>query len=178
MRAPNRSSLALLAAVAALALAIVAVGCGGDGDNGDNSAGGGGGIYGGGGTKTTASGGGSGVVSVANNPKLGQILVDDKGMTLYLFEKDKGGKSSCSGACAATWPPLTTSGQPKPENGAKSSLISTTKRDDGTTQVVYNNWPLYTYVADQKPGDTTGHDLDQFGAEWYALTPAGVKAKD
>jgi predicted lipoprotein with Yx(FWY)xxD motif len=177
MRASNRS-FALLAAIAALALAIVAVGCGGDDNNGSASNGGGGIYGGGGGSSQTASSSGDGVVSVANNPKLGKILVDSKGMTLYLFKKDKGGKSSCSGACAEVWPPLTTSGAPKPQNGAEASLLSTTKRDDGSTQVVYNNWPLYTYVSDTKPGDAKGNDFEQFGAEWYALTPAGEKPKD
>jgi predicted lipoprotein with Yx(FWY)xxD motif len=175
MRAPSRSSFALVAIVA-LALAIVAVGCGSDDNDNGTSAGSGGSVYGGGSSaNTTAS---SGVVSVADNPKLGEILVDSKGFTLYNFEKDKGGKSSCFNACAAAWPPLTVSGEPKADGGAEASKLTTTERSDGSTQVVYNGWPLYTYEGDSKPGDTTGHDLDQFGAEWYALTPAGVKAKD
>jgi predicted lipoprotein with Yx(FWY)xxD motif len=179
MGAPNWSGLVLIAAIAALSLAIVATGCGDD--NGDGGDGGGGGIYGGGGTSaetTTASSGGSGVVSVADNPELGEILVDSKGFTLYNFEKDEGGESSCFNACAAAWPPYTVSGPPKAGSGAQASLLSTTKRSDGSTQVVYNDWPLYTYVGDSKPGDTTGNDVDQFGAEWYALTPAGEKPED
>ena len=171
MRAMKRA-LALPAALTLLALALVAAGCGGD----DNNSSSGGGVYGGGSSQTT--GGGGGVVSVADNSKLGKILVDSGGNTLYLFKKDKGGKSACSGACAQVWPPLTTSGQPKVQGGAKSSLVSTFKRDDGSTQVVYNNWPLYTYTGDSKPGDTNGNDFEQFGAEWYALTPAGEKPKD
>jgi predicted lipoprotein with Yx(FWY)xxD motif len=178
MGAWNRSALVLIAAIAALSLAIVAAGCGDD--NGDGSSGDGGGPYGGGGTsaETTASSDGSGVVSVADNPELGEILVDSKGFTLYNFEKDKGGESSCFNACAAAWPPYTVNRQPKAENGAQASLLSTTKRSDGSTQIVYNGWPLYTYVGDSKPGDTTGNDVDQFGAEWYALTPAGEKPED
>jgi predicted lipoprotein with Yx(FWY)xxD motif len=176
MRSANRSRLALLAAISTLALAIAAAGCGGD-DDGNGSAGGG--LYGGGATTAeTTNSGGSGAVSVADNAKLGEILVDSEGFTLYNFEKDKNGKSSCEGACAAAWPPYTVSGEPKAEDGAEASKLSTTRRSDGSTQVVYNGWPLYTYVGDSKPGDTTGHDLDQFGAEWYALTPAGVKARD
>jgi predicted lipoprotein with Yx(FWY)xxD motif len=182
MRAPNRSALALLVAIAAMAVALVAVGCGGD-DNENSSAGNGGGgsVYGGGGGGTDTSAAataGSGVVSVADNPKLGKILVDSRGFTLYNFEKDKGGKSSCFDACAAAWPPLIVSGEPKAQNGAEASKLSTTDRSDGGTQVVYNGWPLYTYEGDTKPGDTTGNDLEQFGAEWYALTPAGEKPKD
>jgi predicted lipoprotein with Yx(FWY)xxD motif len=93
-------------------------------------------------------------------------------MTLYLFEKDKGGKSACDGACASAWPPVLTSGKAMPGQGVKSSLLGTTTRSDGTTQVTYNNWPLYYYVADKAPGDTTGQNIDAFGAEWYVLDAA------
>jgi predicted lipoprotein with Yx(FWY)xxD motif len=183
MRSPNRSGLALAAAmITALALAIVAAGCGGDDNNGSN-AGGGDSVYGGGGstTSTTASsGGGAAVISVADNPKLGEILVDSKGITLYYFLKDKQGgtSSTCSGACASVWPPVTSSGAPKGEKGAQASKLGTIDRSDGSTEVTYNGWPLYTYVGDKKPGDTNGNDLEQFGAEWYALTPAGNKPED
>jgi predicted lipoprotein with Yx(FWY)xxD motif len=169
------------AAIAVLALAIVAAGCGSSNssNNSTSASGGGGGLYGGGSstTNTTASSGGAAaVVSVASNPKLGKILVDSKGMTLYYFEKDKKGgtSSSCSGACASVWPPVTTSGAPKGTSGAQASKLGTIKRSDGSTEVTYNGWPLYTYVSDTKPGDAKGNDLTQFGAQWYALTPAGV----
>jgi predicted lipoprotein with Yx(FWY)xxD motif len=184
MRLRIRSKLLVpTAAIAVLALAIIAAGCGSSSNNNSNSttaSGGGGGLYGGGGSSTTSttasSGGAAAVVSVANNPKLGKILVDSKGMTLYYFEKDKKGgtSSSCSGACASVWPPVTTSGAPKGTNGAQASKLGTIKRSDGSTEVTYNGWPLYTYVSDTKPGDAKGNDLKQFGATWYALTPAGV----
>ena len=162
-------------AALAAALVIAIAGCGGGDNSTTNGSASSGSAYGGGGatTSTPASSGSAGVVSVANNPKLGSILVDSGGMTLYYFEKDKGGKSACNGACASVWPPLQTSGTPQGEKGAKSSMLGTTKRTDGTEQVTYNNLPLYTYTGDSKPGDTNGNDLDQFGAEWYALTPAG-----
>jgi predicted lipoprotein with Yx(FWY)xxD motif len=176
MRSRIRSRLAL-AGTALATLAIVAAGCGGGDDNSTSA--GGGGAYGGGGTSAPASsGGGTGVVSVADNPKLGSILVDSKGNTLYYFLKDKNGKSSCYGACAGVWPPYTTSGSPKGEKGAQASKLGTTKRTDGSTEVTYNGFPLYTYTGDSKPGDTNGNDFEQFGAEWYALTPAGEKPKD
>lgn len=182
MRSAMRSWYLPVVAVAALAL--VAAGCGSSNDNSSSSGGGGsaGGVYGGGGSsKPTSStaGSGSGVVSVADNPKLAQILVDSKGNTLYYFEKDKQGgtSSTCSGACAQVWPPYTTSGTPKGQKGAVASKLGTIKRSDGTTEVTYNGWPLYTYAGDKKPGDTNGNNFEQFGAEWYALTPQGGKPK-
>jgi len=104
------------------------------------------------------------------------VLVDSEGLTLYYFEKDKGGKSACYGACASAWPPLTTSGAPRAMNGAQSSKLGTTERKDGTTQVTYAGWPLYTYIADKQPGEDNGTDVDAFGAPWYPLHPNGEKA--
>jgi predicted lipoprotein with Yx(FWY)xxD motif len=111
--------------------------------------------------------------------KLGKILVDGRSRTLYLFEKDKKGKSACSGTCAQNWPPLLTKGKPKAVSGVKSSLLGTTKRSDGTTQVTYNKHPLYTFVVDKnKPGSTKGEGLDAFGAEWYVLGTNGKKIEE
>jgi len=189
MRAPRSAALA----VAVAAVALVIAGCGGGNDTTASS---GGGPYGGsaGATDTTASSGGGGaygggggggattpaagaaVVSVADNAKLGPILVNSKGFTLYDFHKDKGGKSACYGACAKVWPPLT--GTPKAEKGAKASLLGTVKRTDGTTQVTYAGHPLYTYVGDSQPGQANGNDFSQFGAQWYALTPSGEEPAD
>ncbi|MDP9841501.1 hypothetical protein [Streptosporangium lutulentum] len=107
--------------------------------------------------------------------KIGKILVGEGGRTLYLFEKDKDGKSACSGPCAQAWPPFVTSEKPKAENGVKENLLGTVKRDDGETQVTYNGHPLYYYIKDQKAGDTTGNDVNGFGAEWYAVHPNGEK---
>jgi predicted lipoprotein with Yx(FWY)xxD motif len=106
---------------------------------------------------------------------LGRIVVDGKSHTLYLFQKDKHGKSACSGACAQNWPPLLTNGAPKAGPGAKSSLLGTTKRSDGTTQVTYNKHPLYTFVADNdKRGSTKGEGIDAFGAKWYVVAAKGT----
>ena len=110
---------------------------------------------------------------------LGSILVGSDGHTLYLFEQDTGGDAStCSGDCAAAWPPLTTKGKPKAGSGVDAAKLSTFKRDDGTTQVAYNGHPLYYYAEDEAPGDTNGNESDEFGAEWYALTAAGESAGD
>ncbi|TMR11565.1 hypothetical protein ETD86_35325 [Nonomuraea turkmeniaca] len=108
--------------------------------------------------------------------KIGKILVDGEGRTLYLFERDTEGKSTCYGGCAENWPPYLTDGEPTAEEGTKADLLSTTNRKDGSEQVVYGKWPLYYYHEDKKPGDTFGHDIDEFGAEWYALQADGKKA--
>ena len=114
------------------------------------------------------------VVSTAKT-SLGTIIVNSNGHTLYLFEKDRNGKSACSGQCATFWPPLITSGKPSITGGARASLIGTTKRADGRLQVTYNHHPLYTFAKDKKAGQTTGEGVDAFGAEWYVVSMAGSK---
>ena len=111
-------------------------------------------------------------LKIARTP-LGRILVDSRGITLYDFPKDKGTTSSCYGACAALWPPLTTKGKPIAGRGVRASLLGTTKRKDGKLEVTYNRHPLYYFVSDRKPGQTTGQGLNQFGAPWWVLSPAG-----
>ncbi|MET9763550.1 hypothetical protein ABZ016_31665 [Streptomyces sp. NPDC006372] len=115
------------------------------------------------------------MVKTASAGKLGTILVDGKGRTLYLFEADKSTTSTCSGACAAAWPPLLTSGAPSAGGSAQSGLLGTSKRSDGKEQVTYHGHPLYRYAGDAAPGDTNGQGLDQFGAEWYVLNAGGDK---
>ena len=106
---------------------------------------------------------------------LGQILVDANGKTLYLFEADTSTQSTCSGACAQAWPPLTTNGVPKAAGGSSQSLLGTTMRSEGTTQVTYGGHPLYYFTNDTKPGDTTGEGSTAFGAGWDVLSPTGDK---
>ncbi|HEU5215769.1 MAG TPA: hypothetical protein VFU30_09535 [Gaiellaceae bacterium] len=106
---------------------------------------------------------------------LGRIIVDGKGRTLYLFAKDKGRNSACYGACAAYWPPLLTHGKPVAGTGVKQRLLGTTLRTNGATQVTYAGHPLYRYLGDSRPGDSTGEGLLDFGAEWDVLSPAGSK---
>lgn len=107
--------------------------------------------------------------------KLGRFIVDAKGMTLYLFEKDKHGTSACNGTCAQVWAPYLTSGKAGVASGLSSSKVGTTKRSDGTTQVTYNGHPLYHYDDDKKPGQTHGEGSKEFGAEWYVLNAKGNK---
>lgn len=121
---------------------------------------------------------GAGVVSLGNAQKLGMILVDSNGMTLYDFHKDKGTTSSCYGPCAEGWPPMLTEGEPTVGNGAMASKLGTTERKDGTMQVTYAGHPLYTFVADKKPGEANGNDVSAFGGQWYALKGNGEEAGD
>jgi predicted lipoprotein with Yx(FWY)xxD motif len=116
------------------------------------------------------------VVSTAK-ASLGPIIVNSKGRTLYLFEKDRNGKSACSGQCAVFWPPLITSGKPGVAGGASASLIGTTRRADGRLQVTYNHHPLYTFAKDKKAGQTTGVGVNAFGATWGAVSPAGANVQ-
>jgi predicted lipoprotein with Yx(FWY)xxD motif len=181
------AGLAALALVAALAIA----GCGSSGSSSTSTsaaetsgttASSGGGAYGGEeSASTTNAGGPSGEaapVAVGSAAGVGTVLVDSKGMTLYYFEKDQkgSGKSKCEGACASAWPPLTTSGEAEAMSGVNSSMLGTIERADGTTQVTYAGWPLYTFVEDKKPGEDNGTDSKAFGASWYPLHPDGQKA--
>ncbi|MFB6080253.1 MAG: hypothetical protein ABEJ81_04570 [Haloferacaceae archaeon] len=115
-------------------------------------------------------------VSVDSNQQYGDVLVGPDGMSLYLFEKDtKGsGESTCYDACATAWPPLTVSGRPTKGDGVTASL-STFDRDDGSTQVTANGWPLYHFKSDEKPGDANGQEVEGFGGEWYLVGPDGTK---
>jgi predicted lipoprotein with Yx(FWY)xxD motif len=104
---------------------------------------------------------------------LGNILVDAQARTLYLFQKDSGTTSACTGSCATFWPPLTVTGAPTAGTGANATLLGTTMRSDGKSQVTYNGHPVYTYTGDHKAGDTTGQGLVAFGGGWFALSSAG-----
>jgi predicted lipoprotein with Yx(FWY)xxD motif len=163
----------IAAAVGVAALALVVAGCGGS-PGGQQAAG-----YGASSAPAAAAdeappAGGSGGASVAlANSKLGKILVEGEGRTLYLFEADKGTTSTCEAACATAWPPLTTADQPVAGAGVSASELGITKRRDGTTGVTYNGHPLYTFSGDSADGQTLGQGVDAFGAEWYALSAAG-----
>ena len=111
-------------------------------------------------------------INLGQNDTFGSILVDDKGMTLYLFTKDTPNTSNCYDKCATAWPPLLTTGAPIAGDGVDDSLFGTTTRTDGTVQVIYNGWPLYYYAKDQVPGDVTGQDV---GGVWYLVSATGDK---
>jgi predicted lipoprotein with Yx(FWY)xxD motif len=113
-------------------------------------------------------------IKVAADAKLGQILVNGEGITVYLFVADTSTASTCYTSCAAIWPPVLTTGAPVAGTGAKPSLLGTTTRTDGKVQVTYAGHPLYYFVQDKKAGDTTGQGVNGFGGLWWVLTPSGA----
>ena len=117
----------------------------------------------------------SGAMVKVRSTSLGKFVVDAQGRTLYLFEKDKNGRSACYGQCAKFWPPLITSGKPRASAGVKASLLGTTRRRDGRMQVTYGGHPLYRFLEDKAPGQTKGEGTKFFGAEWYVVAPSGKK---
>jgi predicted lipoprotein with Yx(FWY)xxD motif len=113
-------------------------------------------------------------IDVATDAKLGQILVDGKGMTLYAYTKDGLDQSNCTGQCLKFWPPLTTQGNPSLGPGVDASLIGSATLADGSKIVTYNKMPLYYWAKDTKPGDTTGEGNQNV---WYVVNPAGDPVK-
>jgi predicted lipoprotein with Yx(FWY)xxD motif len=105
---------------------------------------------------------------------LGSVLVNAKGHTIYLFAKDKNGRSACAGSCAKFWPPVLSQGKPSVGTGLKKSLVGTTRRSNGTRQVTYNRHPLYTYSLDKRAGQTKGEGNSLFGAKWWAVSAKGT----
>jgi predicted lipoprotein with Yx(FWY)xxD motif len=118
-----------------------------------------------------------GPVVSTTKTSLGRILIDSRGRTLYLFEKDRKGRSVCAGQCAAFWPPLIARGKPRATRAAKTSLLGTTKRPDGRLQVTYNHHPLYTFAKDKNKGQTSGEGVNAFGGEWDVVSPAGARVE-
>jgi predicted lipoprotein with Yx(FWY)xxD motif/plastocyanin len=109
-------------------------------------------------------------VALAKNDALGAFLADDQGRTLYLYTKDTPNTSNCYDKCEAAWPPLFTNGAAQAGAGLDATLLGTTPRKDGSTQVTYNGWPLYYFVKDQKPGDVTGQNV---GDVWFVISEKG-----
>jgi predicted lipoprotein with Yx(FWY)xxD motif len=154
-------------AAGAAAVALLAAACSGGGAYGSGYGGG----YGAG--RTTSAAPAAAAVVGLRASSLGQTLVDGQGNTLYLFEADKAGASTCNGSCAAVWPPYLGGSTVTAGTGVKASLLSSITRADGGRQVTYGGHPLYRYAGDNAPGDLTGQGLDQFGARWYVLGPTG-----
>ena len=117
---------------------------------------------------------GTDVVATASTD-LGEVLVDGEGMTLYMFDDDSPGESTCYDDCAANWPPLVVDDQAQADGDADEGLLGTTEREDGTTQVTYDGWPLYHWAGDGEPGDTDGQGV---GDVWWVLAPDGTVVRD
>jgi predicted lipoprotein with Yx(FWY)xxD motif len=169
-------------AALSLAIAGIVAGCGSSNKSSTSTAGVNastpapvGGAYGAPASSSTPATSGSTLTIGTRSTPIGTILTAANGRTVYLFEKDKGGKSSCSGACASTWMPVAapaTAG-----GGVKSAVLTTTTRSDGTKQVVYNGHPIYYFAADTQPTDTKGQGVHAFGADWYEIGPNGSKVE-
>jgi predicted lipoprotein with Yx(FWY)xxD motif len=144
------------AALAALALVLTA--CGGGDDQAGTTA-----------TTAAPQQAPEGTVAVATTG-LGEVLVDAKGRTLYVFTKDKGDQSVCSGKCAAAWPALTVTGNATAGTGVQASLLSTSKQANGSSQVTYGGKPLYYFAGDAAPGDTKGQGLN---GVWFVVRGDG-----
>jgi predicted lipoprotein with Yx(FWY)xxD motif len=104
--------------------------------------------------------------------KLGRILVNSEGRTLYLYMKDRGTKSACSRRCAQVWPPATVSGAPVAGAGVAAAKLTTTKGADHGRQLVYNGHPLYTLSADVRPGQING---EGFLGTWFVISAEGKR---
>jgi predicted lipoprotein with Yx(FWY)xxD motif len=118
--------------------------------------------------------GNSGVTVSTHTGAYGTYLSDGSGHALYMFEPDKNGTSTCYGECAHFWPPLTSTGAATASGGATQSMLGTTKRTDGKTQITYAGHPLYTFSQDKAAGDTKGQGLNLSGGQWYLLSTNGT----
>jgi predicted lipoprotein with Yx(FWY)xxD motif len=153
-----------------VALAVVAAGCGSSNSGNGGSA-----------TAAAPTAGGTGTASAIGTSKdaHGTYLVDGKGRTLYLFEADKPNMSNCDSGCQSIWPAFSAGSKPPVvSGGAVAGKLGMTAPGSGGRIVTYNGHPLYYYAGDKNPGDTSGQGLDQFGAKWYVLDPAGDKIDD
>ena len=158
----TRRSITTLSGATALVVGALAVaGCGGSGGGNAKSP-----------APPKTANGQSATLGVANE-NVGKILVDSKGRTLYLFERDAGTKSACTGSCAVDWPPLRSSGKPTVGVGANASIVATSTRSDGKPQVTYKGHPLYLFSFDHTAGDTNGQGVNAFGGLWYTVSSAG-----
>lgn len=148
-----------------LAVALVLAGCGSSSKKASSSA------TTAASTTTTAA---ATSIGAATDAKLGQILVDGSGRTLYHFTKDTGTTIACTGTCATTWPPVLAPPDGLPTTGPAGGTLGTVARPDGGTQVTYNGATLYLYSGDSKPGDTNGQGI---GGVWFVVAPKASAAQ-
>ena len=160
-----RAGIRLAAVVAAPALLVAACGNSGTTNAGSSSAGG---------SASSAAGGSKSATVETHSGPLGTYLTDGSGRTVYLFAKDHGMQSSCSGPCASVWPPLVAKGTLTASGGAKTSMLATVTRSDGSKQVTYHGHPLYYFASDTSAGSTSGEGVNNYGAKWWVVSPAGA----
>ena len=125
---------------------------------------------------TAATSATAGLVTL-HKTKIGRVLATSSGRTLYLFMKDKKGKSACYGQCASYWPPLLKKGKLSAGAGVKAGLLGITKRKNGTRQVTYNGHPVYLFKLDHAAGQVAGQRQNFFGGVWYAVSASGSANK-
>ena len=121
-------------------------------------------------TSAAAPGGVLGVRTTS----LGPVLVDAKGLTVYLLTADTPGHSSCSTACLQYWPLVPAAGTSVPTVKGISAPLAEAKASNGAAMVTAGGWPLYTFVKDKAPGDVSGQGVKTFGGTWYAVSPSGM----
>jgi predicted lipoprotein with Yx(FWY)xxD motif len=167
----RKCRMPVVAAMAVLAVALIAAGCGSSSTSTSTASSA---AAASSASSTASNVAASGAVVKVTHGAQGTYLVDGSGRALYLWVADRNGMSSCSGACAQAWPPLTTKGAPTGSGGVASAKLTTITRSDGAKQVVYNGHPLYYFAGDTGAGTTTGQGSDSFGAKWWLVTPAGA----
>lgn len=117
----------------------------------------------------------SGTVITTGDSQFGTMLFNEKKQAIYIWELEESDKAECYGDCAEAWPPVLTDGEPQATGGVNGSLLGTTKRTDGTTQVTYNGHPLY-YYAHEEPGEVKCHNISTHGGLWWVIQPDGNRA--
>ncbi|MER7770741.1 hypothetical protein [Kitasatospora sp. NPDC096140] len=164
MSSKPRTRRAAVLAASGIAVAALIAGCGSSGGSKSAAPS----------TSGSQSAPASATLQTATDPKLGTIVTDSAGFTLYRFDQDENNppESYCNGSCAVIWPPEHVNGDVTVK-GIDSKLVGTVTRSDGTKQVTVNGWPVYRYSPDTKPGDTKGQGV---GGTWFAVTPSGGKA--
>jgi len=166
------------AAMGAAVLALTLAGCGGGGGGSGSGSGSSSGTstpQNSGSTQKATTGSATSMLTTAHIAKLGTVVTDGKGYVLYRFDADSANptKVTCYSTCAALWPAATTTGKGSvTTKGIDKSMVSTVKRNDGSTQITLAGWPLYRYAKDDEPKEPYGQGVD---GTWWAVTPSGAK---
>ena len=129
------------------------------------------------GSKVPAAAGASSGAVATGTTDVGTVLVDGSGKTLYAFAADTRGTSNCSGSCAQYWPPVTAKAGSLGHSAAVTARLGTITRDDGSTQLTVDGWPMYTYAGDSAAGQATGQGKNLSGGLWWVVKPSGAWLK-